>query len=104
LPGFKGTVLAISSLIFSAFHIPVRLFYGIPISQVLISLGLLFAAGIYFGLVYIRTQNILFAGLAHGSWNVPIFGVPTDLIQVFIVLLVVEIRNIIYRYFATTKF
>ena len=101
---FKAQIaaLAISSLIFSAFHIPVRLFYGIPISQVLTSLGLLFAAGIYFGLVYIRTKNILFTGLAHGSWNVPIFGVSADLIQVFIVLLVVEIRNIIYRYFAPT--
>ena len=94
--------LAISSLIFSAFHIPVRLFNEIPISQVLISLGLLFAAGIYFGLVYIRTKNILFTGLAHGNWNISIFGVPADLIQIFIVLLVVEIRNTIYRFFANT--
>ena len=57
------------------------------------NLGLLFAMGIFFSLVYLRSGNLLLAGLVHGSWNAPLLGAQGDFLQLIIILGIIEIIN-----------
>lgn len=56
---------------------------------------MLFLMGIVFSYVYLRTRNIVFAGLLHGSWNVPVFETQGDLIFIVIYALVIEVTRFI---------
>ncbi|MGD2161850.1 MAG: CPBP family intramembrane metalloprotease [Anaerolineales bacterium] len=81
---------AISSAIFATWHIPVRLFRGFQARELWSSLLQLFVLGLIFSYLYLRPKSILFAGLLHGSWNVPLFGTQGDYMLMIVALLVVE--------------
>ena len=89
--------MGVSSLVFALFHTPVLLFNLVPAHQIMINLGLLFAMGIFFSLVYLRSGNLLLAGLVHGSWNVPLLGTQGDFLQLIIILGIIEIKNYVLR-------
>lgn len=80
-----------SSAIFATWHIPARLFLGYRGGQMWGSLIQLFITGLVFAYLYLRTKNILFAGLFHGSWNVPVFGTQGDYMLMILAVVVVEL-------------
>lgn len=85
--------VVVSSLLFAAMHIPVRLFNQFSVGALLVSLLWLFVLGIAFSVLYLRTGNVVFTGLAHGSWNVPLFGVQGDFFQLIVLFAVVEVAK-----------
>lgn len=91
--GRRGSVaagVALSSLIFATFHIPVRLFTGFDLVQMLVSMGMVFVIGVFFSYIFLRTRNILFTALIHGGWNAPLMGAQSDFIQMAAAVVVVE--------------
>ncbi len=89
--------VGISSFFFSTMHIPVRLFNGFALPDLLLSLGLVFALGIFFSAFYLRARNMVFNGLAHGSWNVPLVGSQGDFLLLIVILAVIEVYNLVQR-------
>ncbi len=85
----------VSSAVFATLHIPVRLYNHVQPAEMLISMLALFLMGILFSYAYLRTRNLVFAGLLHGSWNVPVFGTQGDLIFILIYVLVIETTRFI---------
>ena len=97
------TAVLISSIFFSLWHLPSRINWIVSgeadILLLLLSTLVLFCLGIGFACLFIRTQNILLAGLVHGLMNFPLIGQETQLS--FIILLAaigyVEIARLIMR-------
>jgi len=79
------TLLAVlvSSVFFSLWHLPVRLFSlinsEISIGLILISLVMLFLLGAGFAWLYLRSGNILLVGLVHGAMDYPLIGKDSQL-------------------------
>ncbi|WP_026478648.1 CPBP family intramembrane glutamic endopeptidase [Alkaliphilus transvaalensis] len=90
-PKLKGYATILSSIIFATVHIPVRLFNGASIIEILISLVMIFILGIFFSYIFLRTKNIVLVGLVHGNWNVPLMARYGDFLQIIILILVVEL-------------
>lgn len=77
------TSILLVSAFFSLWHVPARI-YSLVIGEMslillLISMSVLFVAGIGFAWLFVRTQNILAAGLVHGAMNYPLLGATTQL-------------------------
>lgn len=91
--GRRRTVMAvlISSLFFSLWHIPVRIYELVngesSIFLILLSVVVLFVLAIGFAWLYIRTKNILLVGLVHGVMDYPLIGGDSQL--TFIILIAV---------------
>lgn len=78
-----------SSLLFSLWHLPVRIFELIngesSILLILLSVVVLFVLALGFAWLFIRTENILLVGLVHGVMDFPLIGGDSQLS--FIILL-----------------
>lgn len=78
-----------SSLLFSLWHLPVRIFELVngesSILLILLSVVVLFVLALGFAWLYIRTENILLVGLVHGVMDFPLIGGDSQLS--FIILL-----------------
>jgi membrane protease YdiL (CAAX protease family) len=88
------TALIISSLIFSSFHIPVRLFnenIGTNYFELLGSLKILFFTGLILGWIFFRTKNIFLVSFIHGGINAPLIGLKNDLGPLILFFLIVEL-------------
>ncbi len=66
-----AVALVISQSIFAAFHIPNRIFHGLPVSDWPLDLFTLLGAGILFAFIYLRTGNLFIAIGLHAMANVP---------------------------------
>lgn len=77
------TAVLISSIFFSLWHLPSRINWIVSgeadILLLLLSTLVLFCLGIGFAYLFIRSQNILLAGLVHGLMNFPLIGQETQL-------------------------
>ena len=75
--------ILIGSALFSLWHLPARivnLLAGeLDWLTLLISLVVLFAMGVGFSLLYVRSNNILLTGLVHGLMDYPLIGKDTQL-------------------------
>ncbi len=99
------TLLAIlvSSLLFSIWHLPVRIFEMIngqsSVALIALSLMILFMLGIAFAWLYIRTQNILLVGLVHGLMDFPLIGQESQLSFTILIaaILLVEVVQMMNR-------
>lgn len=100
LKKLQANLLAIflTSFFFSTMHIPVRLFNGFALSELWLSLVLVFLLSVFFCSYILRARNILFNGLIHGSWNVPLMGSQGDFMLLVVALVVVEVNNLIRRF------
>lgn len=92
-PKLQPTLLAglVSSAIFSTYHIPNRIVNGFGFIDLLISLLMVLAIGIFFAYFYMRSGSIIFAALVHGSWNVPLFGPQGDFFLFIVFAIVMEV-------------
>jgi membrane protease YdiL (CAAX protease family) len=96
LPSKWRTLLGVllSSAAFATFHLPVRLSTmgsengGAPL---VISMLLAFAFGLIFAYIFLRTRNVLLAGLIHGGLNAPLIGMQGDFLPLIISVIVIEI-------------
>lgn len=74
--------LAAANLLFATAHIPQRLYQVAEgektLGGVAGSVVLLFIAGLVFSYFFLRTKNVLLAGLIHGAVIVPLVGVGED--------------------------
>ena len=66
-PKAQFAAVIVSSLVFSLWHIPVRVFQGASLPDMMLSLAPVFALGVYLGPVYVRSGNVVCTGFAHGS-------------------------------------
>jgi uncharacterized protein len=82
--------IILSSIIFAAAHIPIRLFERYPLPDLLNYLVMVFFFGLFFCYVFLRTRNIILTGLIHGSINTPFFIVQPFL-QVIAFTAVIEL-------------
>ena len=89
------SAVTLTSAIFAAYHLPVRLFNHFTFAQTLISMALLFLIGLINATIFLRTRNLVFTGLVHGSWNVPPFGTQGDFIIVILYAIVIEAARFI---------
>ncbi len=75
--------ILLTSAFFSLWHLPVRIYAlltgEMSLFLLLISLVVAFAIGIGFAWLFVRTQNILAAGLVHGLMDYPLLGAETQL-------------------------
>ncbi len=75
--------ILLTSAVFSLWHLPVRIHALITgemsLPLLLISLIIVFALGTGFAWLFVRTQNILAAGLVHGIMDYPLLGAETQL-------------------------
>jgi uncharacterized protein len=80
----------VSSVFFSLWHLPVRLFSlingDVSVGLILISLIMLFLLGAGFAWLFIRSGNILLVGLIHGLMDFPLIGKDSQLS--FIILII----------------
>ena len=63
--------ILLSQLFFALWHVPNRLSANIPVIDMVPSLGGVFAAGVLFSVVYVRTRNLLTALAVHALSNIP---------------------------------
>ena len=81
--------MLLSSAFFSLWHLPARIVEllsgGLDWATLLLSLFMLFLLGLGFCFLYLRSGNILLAGLVHGLMDYPLIGKDTQLS--FIILL-----------------
>lgn len=93
--------VAVSSLLFATAHVPERLFQVIrgdmTLATVPASIVLLSIAGMVFSYYFLRTKNILWAGLVHGAMIVPLVGVVED--AFFPVVIVATIITEVFLFF-----
>lgn len=85
--------ILLTSAFFSLWHVPVRT-YALIMGEIslflaLISLIVLFIIGTGFAWLFVRTQNILAAGLVHGAVNYPLLGTETQLSFLILALAIV---------------
>lgn len=108
----KGkTLLAVlvSSVFFSLWHLPVRIFSLIngemTVWLILISLVMLFLLGVGFAWLYIRSGNILLVGLIHGVMDTPLIGKDSQLSFIILITAIglVEFFQLIKRRHNTTN-
>jgi membrane protease YdiL (CAAX protease family) len=71
--GARGGVLA-ASVVFSLVHVPSYGGLGAGLSELSITLGVLFALALILGAVYERTENLVVPIIAHGFYNAVLFG------------------------------
>jgi len=101
--GRRATVVAvlITSLFFSLWHIPVRIFEmaagETTIAMIMLSMLVIFCYGLGFAYLFIRTRNIILVGLVHGVMNFPLIGSDTQLsvLILFAVIGCVEIFRLL---------
>jgi membrane protease YdiL (CAAX protease family) len=99
--GRQRTVTAVlwASAFFSLWHLPVRIFGlitgDLDLVLLLVSLVVLFLLGLGYSYLYIRSDNILLAGLVHGLSDFPLIGKETQMTPVilFAAILYVEIAR-----------
>jgi len=73
------TAVILSQLFFALWHIPNRLYTHTPAVAILHSLAAVFAAGVLYSLIYLRTANLTTCLVAHAFSNVPgIYGGPIE--------------------------
>lgn len=70
------TALVLSQCFFAVMHIPVRLYEGLSLGEALQSLVFVLGLGLFFSVIYARTNNLFFAVGVHALMNMPatIFG------------------------------
>ncbi len=85
--------ILLTSAFFALWHVPVRtyaLIMGeISLLLLLTSLIALFVIGTGFAWLFVRTQNILAAGLVHGAVNYPLLGAETQLSFIILAMAIV---------------
>jgi uncharacterized protein len=95
--------VVVSSVLFSIWHLPVRLFSLINgemgIGLVLISLIMLFLLGAGFAWLFLRSGNILLVGLVHGVMDFPLFGKDSQFSFIILIAAIglVELLRILNR-------
>ncbi len=96
--------ILLSSILFSAYHIPAWLFGGVETPQLLSNILIFFIYGIFFSYVFLRTRNIVFTGLVNGFLNLPLLGSTDDfLTHLIVIVIVIEIFRLINRAIAKKK-
>lgn len=65
----KIDCIILTSMFFAAWHIPRLLFVGITSLNALFNIISLFCIGLFLGLLYDVTRNVVFVGLLHGTVN-----------------------------------
>jgi membrane protease YdiL (CAAX protease family) len=99
----RRTIVAvlITSMIFSFWHIPQKLFQmaagNETIGTIMLGLVVAFCFGIGFAYLFIRTQNIILVGLVHGLLDLPLIGFSVQLAPfiLFAVISCVEISRLL---------
>jgi membrane protease YdiL (CAAX protease family) len=96
-----------SSVLFAVWHIPNFLYrqsHGTldpGIGVLLLSLGYVFICGLLFSYIFLRTRNIIFCGLFHGSGNAPLVTNMTGdwklIIPSLVFIAVIETAQLIKR-------
>ncbi len=85
--------ILLTSAFFALWHVPVRTYALImgemSLLLVLISLIALFVIGTGFAWLFVRTQNILAAGLVYGAVNYPLLGAETQLSFIILAMAIV---------------
>lgn len=103
MPRVTLLAILISSLMFAVWHFPVRIFELVngesSCALILLSMLVLFALGIGFAWLFIRTNNILLVGLVHGVMDFPLIGEESQLSFVMLIaaILIVEIIQLMNR-------
>ena len=97
-----ATILLVSA-IFSLWHLPNRILWlmsgEIDLVLFLISLFVLFLLGLGYTYLFIRSDNILLAGLVHGLSDFPLVGTNTQITPIILLVAIgyVEITRLIAR-------
>jgi membrane protease YdiL (CAAX protease family) len=95
-----GVAVIITSIIFSLWHLPQRIYQVISGQMSLelfaLSFGIIFCLGVGFAYLFIRSRNIILVGLVHGVMDFPLIGLKTQLN--FIILVAVIVCVEIYRW------
>jgi len=96
-----------SSLLFSLWHLPVRIYELIngesSILMILLSVVVLFVLALGFAWLFIRTENILLVGLVHGVMDFPLIGGDSQLSFIILIaaIICVEMFKLRQRRVAT---
>jgi membrane protease YdiL (CAAX protease family) len=91
--------ILLSSLVFSFWHIPVRIVSilngKMDLGELLLSLVVLFLMGACFAYLYARTGNLLLVGLVHGLNDYALIGLSSQLqpLMLLVVIAAVEIAR-----------
>ncbi len=91
------------SAFFSLWHLPNRILWlitgEINLLLFLISLLVLFLLGLGYAILYVRSDNILLAGLVHGISDFPLVGMNTQMAPVILLAAIgcVEIQRLVLR-------
>jgi membrane protease YdiL (CAAX protease family) len=101
----RRTVVAILlvSAFFSLWHLPIRISWLISgkldLVMLLVSLLVVFLLGIGFAYLFVRSDNILLAGLVHGVVNFPVVGMNSQISPIILVVAIgcVEISRLTTR-------
>jgi membrane protease YdiL (CAAX protease family) len=97
-----ATILLVSAL-FSIWHLPSRIIWlisgEIDLVLVLISLLVLFLLGLGFTHLFLRSDNILLAGLVHGLLDFPLVGMNTQMSPIILLVAIgcVEMNRLMAR-------
>lgn len=82
-----------SSMFFSLWHLPIRVFWlvtgELDVVTLLLSLVVLFLLGIGYAYLFLRSDNILLAGLVHGLSDFPLIGKDTQMAPIILVVAIV---------------
>jgi membrane protease YdiL (CAAX protease family) len=91
------------SAVFSIWHLPNRILWlmsgEIDLVLFLISLFVLFLLGLGYTYLFVRSENILLAGLVHGVSDFPLVGMQTQMTPILLLVAIgyVEITHLIAR-------
>lgn len=93
--------LFIGNGIFATFHIPVVLYKATEqdrIVEILSFIPAAFLVGLILSYFFLRTRNVLLAGLIHGSINAPLIGKQDDPTSLLILVIILVIINELWMF------